>query len=124
MPHDSLALLVSQGGVPSRKRSYTSRERQRFCLIYLSDNEVPEPDWGVKMDQVLKKVIEKRDTALREAESWENWLKAYEKLVEPLEPLDVLLPRTTLPQIDNPQARSTSPPRFASRMPRPRAARV
>ncbi len=46
------------------------------------------------MDQVLKKVIEKRDRALREAESWENWIKAYEKLVEPLEPLDILMPWT------------------------------
>jgi hypothetical protein len=46
-------------------------------------------------DQVVKKAIEKRDEAIREVERWENWIKAYEELIEPLEPLDVLMPRTT-----------------------------
>jgi hypothetical protein len=50
------------------------------------------------MDQVLKKAMEKRDEALREVERWETWIKAYEELIEPLEPLDVLMPRTTSPK--------------------------
>jgi hypothetical protein len=50
------------------------------------------------MDQVLKKAAEKRDEALREVERWETWIKAYEELIEPLEPLDVLMPRTTSPK--------------------------
>jgi hypothetical protein len=48
------------------------------------------------MDHVLKHVIDKRDRALREAEGWERWIKAYD---EPLEPLDLLTPRTTSPQV-------------------------
>jgi hypothetical protein len=82
---------------------------------------VSGPDWG-EMDQVLKKLIEKRDRALREAESWNNWIKAYEKLVEPLEPLDVLMPRTTAPQA-GPATGSTLPPLLAADV-LPRAAWV
>jgi hypothetical protein len=37
------------------------------------------------MDQVLKKAMEKRDAALREAERWENWIKAYVELADPLD---------------------------------------
>jgi hypothetical protein len=53
---------------------------------------------GGEMDQVLKHVIKKRDRALCEVESWENWIKAYENLIEPLEPLDTLMSWTTSPQ--------------------------
>jgi hypothetical protein len=49
------------------------------------------------MDQVVKKAMEKRDEALREAERWENWVKAYAELIEPLEPLDTLMPRNASP---------------------------
>jgi len=49
-------------------------------------------------DQVVEKAMEKRDEALREVERWETWIKAYEELIEPLEPLDVLMPRTTSPK--------------------------
>jgi hypothetical protein len=47
------------------------------------------------MDQVLKKAMEKRDEALREVERWEDWVKAYAELIEPLEPLDTLMPLDT-----------------------------
>jgi hypothetical protein len=50
------------------------------------------------MDQVVRKAMEKRDEALREVERWETWIKAYEELIEPLEPLDVLMPRTASPK--------------------------
>jgi hypothetical protein len=48
------------------------------------------------MDQVLKKAMEKRDAALREAERWENWIKSY---VELAEPLDIPI-RSAAPPID------------------------
>ena len=37
------------------------------------------------IDPVLKKAMEKRDEALREAERWEAWVKAYMELSEPAE---------------------------------------
>lgn len=54
---------------------------------------------GCSMDQILKKAMERRDAGLREAQRWEDWIKAYRELAEPLFPLDAPIPpRTALPQ--------------------------
>ena len=37
------------------------------------------------MDQVLKKAMAKRDEAHREFIRWENWIKTYAELADPLE---------------------------------------
>jgi hypothetical protein len=50
------------------------------------------------VDQVLKKAMERRDEALREVERWENWIKEYAELAEPLEPLDIPMPGAVSPQ--------------------------
>jgi hypothetical protein len=47
------------------------------------------------MDQVLRKAMERRDEALREVERWENWIKAYVELAEPVDPLEIPMSRST-----------------------------
>jgi hypothetical protein len=37
------------------------------------------------MDQVLKKAMAKRDEAHREVIRWENWIKTYAELADPLD---------------------------------------
>ena len=76
------------------------------------------------MDQIVKKAMEKRDEALRQVEHWETWIKDYEQLIAPLEPLDIVMPRATSPKatpiddLDIPTALRTSEsrPRGATRI--------
>jgi hypothetical protein len=50
-------------------------------------------------DPIVKKVMEKRDEALREAERWEEWLKTYLELTDPAtEVLDIPMTRRALPE--------------------------
>jgi hypothetical protein len=50
-------------------------------------------------DPILKKAMEKRDEALREAERWEGWIKAYVELADPAEDLlDIPMGHRTSPQ--------------------------
>jgi hypothetical protein len=49
------------------------------------------------MDQVLKKAIAKRDEAVREAARWENWIKTYAELADPL---DIPMSGRAAPPID------------------------
>jgi hypothetical protein len=51
-------------------------------------------------DPILRKAIEKRDAAIREAERWEAWIRAYEELSRP----------ALLEDLDIPQAPSISSP--------------
>lgn len=47
-------------------------------------------------DPILKKAMEKREEALREAERWETWIKAYQELSDPAgESLDIPMVRRT-----------------------------
>jgi len=51
------------------------------------------------MDQVLRKAMEKRDEAVREAARWENWIKTYAELADPL---DIPMSGSAAPPIDPP----------------------
>jgi hypothetical protein len=61
-------------------------------------------------DPILKKAMDKRDEALREAERWEEWIKAYGELSrQPLESLDIPMAKRRLPAPEQVQV-ETSPP--------------
>ena len=54
-------------------------------------------------DPILKKAMEKRDEALREAERWEGWIKAYVELSDPSpESLDIPMVRRASPEAGGP----------------------
>jgi hypothetical protein len=49
-------------------------------------------------DAILKKAIEKRDQAIREAERWDQWIKSYGELTGPaIEELDIPMARVVPP---------------------------
>jgi len=49
-------------------------------------------------DTILKKAMEKRDQALREAARWDQWIKSYGELSEPaIEELDIPMARVVPP---------------------------
>lgn len=61
-------------------------------------------------DPILKKAKEKRDEALREAERWEAWIKAYVELSEPaIESLDIPMARRTLATPQSTESLDTEP---------------
>jgi hypothetical protein len=52
-------------------------------------------------DPILKRAMEKRDEALREAERWEQWIKAYAELSEPAaDSLDIPMAHRTSPKAE------------------------
>ncbi|HEV2188944.1 MAG TPA: hypothetical protein VGR70_17175 [Stellaceae bacterium] len=52
-------------------------------------------------DTILKKAMEKRDAALREAERWDQWIRCYGELSGPaIEELDIPMTRSAPPMAE------------------------
>ncbi len=61
-------------------------------------------------DPILKKAMEKRDQALREAERWDQWIKSYGELTGPaIEELDIPMTRGATPMADGPDEMDLAP---------------
>ena len=52
------------------------------------------------MDQVLKRAMEKRDEAIREAERWESWIRTYAELAEPVDAHETPISRSASPPVN------------------------
>jgi hypothetical protein len=53
------------------------------------------------IDPILKKAMEKRDEALREVERWEEWIRGYMDLSEPMAgSLDIPMARSGPDQVE------------------------
>jgi hypothetical protein len=59
---------------------------------------------------ILKRAMEKRDEALREAERWEEWIKAYAELSEPTaDSLDIPIAHRGSPKPEVSEPRDIGP---------------